>query len=364
MKCMIRALLAAGLAATLLTGCSLPTGSPVSGEEVSKDGGQSTVTGNSSSQVREPEPTQPQLDLNPLTGVYDLAKGADYRPLAAMIGNNDRSRPQFGLEKADLYFEAETEGGITRIMAVFANASRVPEQLGPIRSARTPFVLLAQSMDVIYAHCGGSVHGLAAIKDLKINDIEGLIYDGTTYWRDAELRKKKGAEYSMMTSGELLDKRIAAKKYKTTTSRSAPYVFGEKEGGQSAVSLDVYISRLQKIYFRYNEQERLYYKYNGTSEKNEPHTMTNGVQLTAANVILMYDHLYKETDTPVTTYGFDLKSGGGSLYSGGTGRPIRWTRTADGLKFMEADGNVLSVAPGKTYVVLIRDDYAGNTVIK
>lgn len=139
---------------------------------------------------------------------------------------------------------------------------------------------------------------------------------------------------------------------------------GRKKGGQSAVSLDVYISRLQKIYFRYNEQERLYYKYNGTSEKNEPHTMTNGVQLTAANVILMYDHLYKETDTPVTTYGFDLKSGGGSLYSGGTGRPIRWTRTADGLKFMEADGNVLSVAPGKTYVVLIRDDYAGNTVIK
>lgn len=53
-----------------------------------------------------------------------------------MIGNNDKSRPQHGLDQADLYVEAETEGGITRIMAVFANAARVPSQLGPVRSAR------------------------------------------------------------------------------------------------------------------------------------------------------------------------------------------------------------------------------------
>lgn len=58
--------------------------------------------------------------------------------MAVMIGNNDKSRPQYGLDQADMYVEAETEGGITRIMAVFANAARVPAQLGPVRSAGRP----------------------------------------------------------------------------------------------------------------------------------------------------------------------------------------------------------------------------------
>ena len=44
--------------------------------------------------------------------------GEDNRPFAFMIGNNDRSRPQVGLDKADPV-EAKP-GGITRIMAVFA----------------------------------------------------------------------------------------------------------------------------------------------------------------------------------------------------------------------------------------------------
>lgn len=353
----LAAAIAAALAAPVLTGCSLQTDVPVSEPKASNTTG-SNGTG------REPLPTEPALDLNPLTGLYDMEKGAEFRPLAAMIGNNDRSRPQFGLEKADLYFEAETEGGITRIMAVFANADRVPEQLGPIRSARTPFVLLAQSLDAIYAHCGGSVHGLKAIKERKIDDIEGLIYDGSTYWRDAELRKTKGAEYSMMTSGELLGKRIAAKEYPTATSREMPYVFGEKEGQYDAAGLDFYISGLQKINFQYNLEDKLYYKFNGTSAEREPHVMTNGVQLTATNVIVMYDNFYKETDSPVTTYSFTLEKGGGSVFTGGRGRPILWTRTDDALRFQEEDGSPLTLAPGKTYVVLIRDSYAANSTFQ
>lgn len=354
---LLAAILAGALAAPVLTGCSLPTGGSASEPKSSAAAGNITSGG-------EPRPTAPALDFNPLTGLYDMEKGDSFRPLAAMIGNNDRSRPQFGLEKADLYVEAETEGGITRIMAVFANASRVPEQLGPIRSARTPFVLLAQSLDAIYAHCGGSVNGLKAIKERKIQDIEGLIYDGSTYWRDAELRKTKGAEYSMMTSGELLEKRIAAKEYPSETSRGAPYVFGEREGDYAAASLDIYISRLQKISFQYEPEERLYYKFNGTSAEGEPHVMTNGVQLAATNVIAMYDNFYKETDSPVTTYSFTLERGSGSVFTGGRGRPILWTRGDDGLQFQESDGSPLAVAPGKTYVVLIRDSYAANSTFQ
>ena len=86
------------------------------------------------------------------------------RPVAIMIGNNDRSRPQINIDKADMYMEAETEGGITRIMAVFAGNSRVPNTIGPIRSARTPFIKSAESLDSIYVHAGGSKTGKASSK--------------------------------------------------------------------------------------------------------------------------------------------------------------------------------------------------------
>ena len=91
-------------------------------------------------------------------------QGEGTRPVGVMIGNNSTSRPQHGIDKADLYVEAETEGGITRILALFANAERIPAQLGPVRSARSPFVTIAQAMDIVYAHAGGSTPALDTLK--------------------------------------------------------------------------------------------------------------------------------------------------------------------------------------------------------
>ena len=66
----------------------------------------------------------------------------------------------------------------------------------------------------------------------------------------------------------------------------------------------------------------------------------------------------------MTTYSFTLERGSGSVFTGGRGRPILWTRGDDGLQFQESDGSPLAVAPGKTYVVLIRDSYAANSTFQ
>ena len=140
-----------------LAGCG--TGNPGSVPASSQPAPETTV-GTTAPPTTSP-PTQPKGDFNIFTGEDSLAAGADTRPVAVMIGNNDKSRPQYGLDQADMYVEAETEGGITRIMAVFANAARVPAQLGPVRSARSPFALLAQSLDGILSRRwqhGGAGH--------------------------------------------------------------------------------------------------------------------------------------------------------------------------------------------------------------
>lgn len=54
-------------------------------------------------------------------------------PALVQIDNVPAARDQSGLQAADIVFEYQTEGGITRFTALFTNA---PESVGPVRSGR------------------------------------------------------------------------------------------------------------------------------------------------------------------------------------------------------------------------------------
>ncbi|MCT2589989.1 DUF3048 domain-containing protein [Streptomyces sp. N2-109] len=54
--------------------------------------------------------------------------------LAVKIDNAPGARPPTGLEKADLVFVEQVEGGSSRLMAVYSR--RLPDSVGPVRSAR------------------------------------------------------------------------------------------------------------------------------------------------------------------------------------------------------------------------------------
>ncbi len=74
--------------------------------------------------------------VNPLTGAA-LPEGtpAGRRPVAIMVNNSQASLPQRGVAAADAVVEMVTEGGITRLMALYADMATVP-QVGSVRSAR------------------------------------------------------------------------------------------------------------------------------------------------------------------------------------------------------------------------------------
>jgi len=103
----------------------------------------------------------------PLTGVMYTKQENDLwsqrRPLLVMIENHADSRPQSGLAKADIVYEAIAEGAIARFMAVFYCATAAYSQegeydIGPVRSARTYFLDWASeySDTPLYAHVGGA----------------------------------------------------------------------------------------------------------------------------------------------------------------------------------------------------------------
>ncbi len=79
------------------------------------------------------------------------------RPITAMIENNLEARPESGLSKADVVYEAVAEGGITRFLAVFyCGVVAQNVKAAPIRSARVYFINQAAGYgtDPIYLHQG------------------------------------------------------------------------------------------------------------------------------------------------------------------------------------------------------------------
>ena len=118
-----------------------------------------------------PVPKRVQISSASVTDTYayngPLAPESevDHRPIACMIENSKRARPQSGLTQADIVYEMPVEGGITRFMAIFLDPENTNvSKLGPVRSARHYFIQQVPAFDALYAHCGASTLGYVELK--------------------------------------------------------------------------------------------------------------------------------------------------------------------------------------------------------
>jgi hypothetical protein len=140
-----------------------------------------------------------------IDGVY-VEKGKENPPLAAvMIDNEVTSRPASGLSKANLVYEAEAEGKITRYLAFFDGTVDLT-RVGPIRSARPYFLDWANELSAVYVHCGGSPEALTKIIKYGIADFNEF-YNGDYFWRSDE----KIAPHNVFTSMQNIQNFIAKK---------------------------------------------------------------------------------------------------------------------------------------------------------
>ena len=300
----------------------------------------------------------PKLGVNPLTGIENM-ETENNRPIAIVVSDESSDVVQIGIDQADMYFEAETEGGIPRMLCIFASVDRVPDAIGPVRSARPHFVKMVKALDAVYGHVGGSPPGLAAIKSLGVKDIEDAGIKHSTLTNSSNVSWNTTA----FTKEKVLSS-IQSKKYATTTKTKSPFQFGDKAGTGTANTVDIKISASYHMGFTYVAERGVYQKHrNGLS--TAIHKAADGGAVEVSNVIVMLDNRYVDTTGTTgekTLYNFDLNSGSGYLASGGTYREIKWSRTNDQLSFFEADGTTpLTVAEGKTYIALTSKEYRSET---
>jgi hypothetical protein len=139
------------------------------------------------------------------------------RPLTVMVENHAEARPQSGLSKVDVVYEAVAEGGITRFLAVYyCGAAAEDFIVGPVRSARTYYLDFASEYSdyPLYAHVGGAnkpgpANALGQIADYgwlaQGNDLNQFSLGFPTFWRDYErLDRPVATEHTMYTTADKL----------------------------------------------------------------------------------------------------------------------------------------------------------------
>lgn len=186
------------------------------------DGGSDGVQGGDTllGALLEIEPGTPKDQECPLNGkLYTQVERDAWearRPLFVMIENHPESRPQSGLSRADIVYEAVSEGGVTRFGAIYYCGAQIQDlTLAPIRSARTYFLDWASGYNLpMYVHVGGAnvpgpTDALGQIYDYGWsleNDINQFSVGYPTFVRDYNRipGKELATEHTMVSTTEKL----------------------------------------------------------------------------------------------------------------------------------------------------------------
>lgn len=130
------------------------------------------------------KPTEEPKQPNPINGILTLESEvkswAERYPIGVMIENLNITRPQTGLSRADIVYEALTEGEITRFMGIYLSETT---NLGPVRSARLPFLSWVLEYNAALAHVGGSDEALSQIPALGVKNMDQSSLGAPTYER-------------------------------------------------------------------------------------------------------------------------------------------------------------------------------------
>jgi hypothetical protein len=299
----------------------------------------------SASSSPSPAPKKKPAPVNPLTGIGARPKTP---VIAVKIDDTTPGRPQVGVDKADVIYIEEAEGGLTRLAAVFGTNKPV---VGYVRSTRPSDPdLLLQYGKITLAASGG---GHDALPLLDKSGLKGWIMD-----RRAPFYYRVYRPQSTYINVELNLAKVAAKVH-TPTPRSIGWTFSPTIKGLASTKAPDIVTRVgsQIVEFRWYRSLHKYVRY----IDGVPQRAADGKYIAMANVIVQKCRIVphpQDTDVNGNPSQFTVTTGTGVVSVFRNGRRINgtWTRhrLSQGTTLTDAHGHVIPLSPGGTFVALVR----------
>lgn len=294
----------------------------------------SSCGGNSETSEAEDE-AEPVVIMNPFTGDLDYSEDAyNRRPVAIVVENSPEARPQWGIDdenySPDIIVQGEVEGGITRTLWLYADYTKLPDVIGPIRSARPPFIRFSKFFDSIFIHWGyshskeGYVGADKTFKNLDVDHIDRMWYENDVPLYDRSTERNVATEHTGIIYGDKVEAAIKDLGFRTEREGCSTLSFNDSVtdvGTETAGEVTVRYSTEADGYdmtWTYNEEDGLY------------HTNHFETDVARENLIVLSCNTDYIPTTSYTYCNYVFGDGGtGKLFSNGTVTDFKWEADMD-----------------------------------
>ena len=326
------------------------------------------IKGNS----KEPETTAPVstasttaapvIVKNPLTNEDGYNQNAaKARPAAIVVENAAQARPQWGIDddahSPDIIVEGEVEGGESRMLWLYADYTALPDQIGPIRSARPPFIKFSEMFDAIFIHWGQSsskgnyIGANTVFQQDNVDHINQMAFSDKVGLFGRDKSRGVSSEHTGVIYGDKIADAIAQEGFRTEAKNSSytKFNFNDEDKAVSETScsaIDVrFSSRSKTRSWSFRDKDKMY------------HSTDYKTDVARKNILVLYDSTeyvvkenYKGSGKSETYCEYKLAGGTGKLATMGTITDITWSVENGVLVLKDSEGKALSLNTGTTWI--------------
>ena len=264
----------------------------------------------------------------------------------------------------DIILQGEVEGGITRTLWLYADYNKLPEIIGPMRSARPPYIRFSELFDSIFIHWGQSaskgnyVGANTVFKKDKVDHINQMTFNDTVGLYDRDHTRTTSIEHRGILYGSKVPAAIAEKGFRTEPKEYTQLSFSDLSWLTNFNPADTV-----RVKFSDRAYENVFWTYNNEDKKY--HTADFDNDVARDNLLILYDDTeyvekanYKGSGSSVTYCDYALGGGKGYLCSQGTVKNIEW-RVEEG-KLVIVDVDATEYAKQKAAEAAEDEDSADN----
>ena len=325
----------------------------------------------------EPEDSEqaeetPEEDLPPeegmvrsrITNEWVTEEVNNARPLAIMTPNT-KTASQYGISKADVVYECNVEGSITRLMWILQDWKN-EDRLGNVRSCREYYVYWAFEWDALYVHFGGPFYIDEVIK--RTDDIDGKT--SSNFFRAKDAKNATDNAY-VDTAGIMADvdslgyalklrDGYADEQHYRFASEKEPNDLSQYSDAIQADKIDMSPTYpVTNCYFIYNSETGLYERFQQLAGASDgPHVdLATGKQLTFKNVLIQNTYHEVRDDKGYLAFQCHDTTRDGWFFTNGKGIHVNWKKTSDygATRYYDDAGNEIELNTGKTMVCIVED---------
>lgn len=342
-------------------------GDNVGSEGTMQPGSSPTADPSEFSADEDSTPPQEGMVHSRLTNEWVDESVANTRPIAVMTPNEHNAQPQYGLSKASVIYEANVEGRMTRLLAIYEDWTNF-EKIGNIRSLRTYYAYWAFEWDAFILHTGHPYYVdelIAAADTQTIN--ESNYPDSIAFYRD----ETRNPPHNAFATGEKILSAVIRKGYSTEYRGLADDRHFRFAGAKNQNTLEqygddaksaIYIDMsgcypVTRCYFDYNPEDGLYYRSQYLSGGTDgPHIdRLTGEQLTFKN-ILVQNVKAEDLGDGYLAFQCTDNTEDGWYFTNGKGIHITWEKVGDysSTRYYDDHGNEILLNTGKTMICIVQ----------